>query len=151
MPFISTVLRASTDSSPATSLGLPGSPNRCVWRSSGAYSLLGDMCGPVTTRRGCAVNLTRRALQSRPAPVLVTTDWTPVYPRVIDELVPAASHVCEQYANNSMGSDTTGARAASRTIGVRTVLDRLLGALRIAARPRTGVSFLQLEAAHCGG
>jgi hypothetical protein len=65
------------------------------------------MCGPVTTRRGCAVNLTRRALQSRPAPVLVTTDWTPVYPRVIDELVPAASHVCEQYANNSMGSDTT--------------------------------------------
>ena len=126
-------------------------PTMRVWRSSGTYSLLGDMCGPVTTRRGCAVNLTRRALQSRPAAVVVTTDWAPVYPRVIDELVPAASHVCEQYANNSMGSDTTGARAASRTIGVRTVLDRLLGALRIAARHRTGVSFLQLEAPHCGG
>ena len=38
-----------------------------------------------------------RALTFSPAPVEVTTDRAPVYPRVIDELVPAALHVLEQY------------------------------------------------------
>jgi transposase, IS6 family len=46
-----------------------------------------------------------RALTSGPAPVEVTTDRAPVYPRVIDELVPTARHVLEQYANNSVEAD----------------------------------------------
>jgi IS6 family transposase len=46
-----------------------------------------------------------RALTSGPSPVEATTDWAPVYPRVIDELVPAARHVLEQYANNSVEAD----------------------------------------------
>lgn len=33
-------------------------------------------------------------------PPEVTTDQAPTYPRVIDELIPAARHVSEQYANN---------------------------------------------------
>jgi IS6 family transposase len=37
-----------------------------------------------------------RALTSGPAPVEITTDRAPVYPRVIEELVPAARHVTEQ-------------------------------------------------------
>jgi transposase-like protein len=37
-----------------------------------------------------------RGLKSGPAPVEVTTDRTPVYPRVIDELAPTARHVLEQ-------------------------------------------------------
>src|SRR5437773_5314303 len=36
----------------------------------------------------------------RTAPVEVVTDRAPVYPRVIDELVPAARHVSEQYATD---------------------------------------------------
>jgi transposase, IS6 family len=35
----------------------------------------------------------------------VVTDRAPVYPRVLDELAPAARHVTEQYANNSIESD----------------------------------------------
>jgi transposase-like protein len=30
----------------------------------------------------------------------VTSDQAPAYPRVIEELTPAACHVTEQYANN---------------------------------------------------
>ena len=46
-----------------------------------------------------------RALRFGSAPVEVTTDRAPVYPRVIDELVPAARHVFEQYANNVVEAD----------------------------------------------
>jgi transposase, IS6 family len=35
----------------------------------------------------------------------VSTDRAPVYPRVLDELVPFACHVMEQYGNNSIESD----------------------------------------------
>jgi transposase-like protein len=38
-----------------------------------------------------------RALRSAPGPVEVTTDGAPVYPRVVEELAPAARHVTEQY------------------------------------------------------
>jgi DDE domain len=41
-----------------------------------------------------------RALTCGPAPVEVTTDRAPLYPRVIDDLVPAARHVLEQHTNN---------------------------------------------------
>ncbi len=41
-----------------------------------------------------------RALADGPAPVEVTTDKARPYLRVIDELVPAAVHVTEQYGNN---------------------------------------------------
>jgi hypothetical protein len=30
----------------------------------------------------------------------VNTDRAPAYPRVLDELLPAADHITEQYANN---------------------------------------------------
>jgi transposase, IS6 family len=41
-----------------------------------------------------------RALEHGPRPTEVTTDRAPAYPRVVDELLPAACHVTEQYANN---------------------------------------------------
>jgi transposase-like protein len=43
-----------------------------------------------------------RALTSGPAPVEITTDLAPVYPRVLDEVAPAARHVREQYATDEM-------------------------------------------------
>ena len=46
-----------------------------------------------------------RALRFGPAPVEVTTDRAPVYPRVIDDVMPAARHLTEQYANNRIEAD----------------------------------------------
>ena len=41
-----------------------------------------------------------RALDAARRPTEVTTDRAPAYPRLLDELVPEAWHVVEQYANN---------------------------------------------------
>ncbi len=46
-----------------------------------------------------------RALEHASSPIEVTTDHAAVYPRVLDELVPAACHVTEQYGNNPIESD----------------------------------------------
>src|SRR3954453_13400501 len=43
-----------------------------------------------------------RALKHGPAPIEITTDRAPVYPRVIDDLVAGARHVLEQFANNTV-------------------------------------------------
>jgi transposase, IS6 family len=46
-----------------------------------------------------------RALRHGPAPVEVTTDKAGPYLRVLDELVPTAAHVTDQYANNRIEAD----------------------------------------------
>jgi transposase, IS6 family len=46
-----------------------------------------------------------QALEHGPSPREVTTDRAPAYPRVLDELLPAACHVMEQYANNPIEAD----------------------------------------------
>ena len=46
-----------------------------------------------------------RALEHGPSPTEVTTDRAPAYPRVLDELVPGACPVTEQYANNAIEAD----------------------------------------------
>ncbi|MDQ3764998.1 MAG: IS6 family transposase [Actinomycetota bacterium] len=46
-----------------------------------------------------------RALEHGPRPSEVSTDQAPAYLRVVDELLPAACHVMEQYANNPIESD----------------------------------------------
>jgi transposase, IS6 family len=46
-----------------------------------------------------------RALQHGPRPSEVSTDQAPAYPRVVDELLPAARHVIERYGNNPIESD----------------------------------------------
>jgi IS6 family transposase len=46
-----------------------------------------------------------RALRVGTVPAEVTTDRAPVYPRVLDELVPSALHTVEQYANNPIEAD----------------------------------------------
>jgi transposase, IS6 family len=47
----------------------------------------------------------RRALQHCPALADITSDKAGPYLRVLDELVPAAVHVTEQYANNRIEAD----------------------------------------------
>jgi IS6 family transposase len=46
-----------------------------------------------------------RALGHGLRPTEVTTDRAAAYPRVIEELIPAACHVTEQYANNVIEAD----------------------------------------------
>jgi IS6 family transposase len=46
-----------------------------------------------------------RALEHGSRPAAVTTDRAPAYPRVLDELLPGARHIVEQYANNPIEAD----------------------------------------------
>jgi len=46
-----------------------------------------------------------RALEHSSSPIEVSTDHVAAYPRVLDELMPAACHITEQYANNEIESD----------------------------------------------
>ena len=54
------------------------------------------------------------ALSAARRPTEVTTDRAPVYPRVLDELVPEAWHVMEQYANNPIEADHGRVKARTR-------------------------------------
>ena len=63
-----------------------------------------------------------RALRLGPDPVEVTSDRAPVYPRVIDEFVPAARHVFEQYRNNIVEADHRRLKARLRPMrGLKSV------------------------------
>src|SRR4051812_18536175 len=77
-----------------------------------------------------------RALRHGPTPVEVTTDKAGPYLRVLDELVPAAAHVTEQYGNNRVEADH--ARLKTRLRPMRG-LKRLHSPARVAA----GHAFLQ--------
>jgi transposase-like protein len=46
-----------------------------------------------------------QALRAGTVPAEVTTDRAPVYPRVLDELIPSALHTVDQHANNSIEAD----------------------------------------------
>jgi transposase-like protein len=61
----------------------------------------------LSTRRDLAAarRFFTRALRAGTVPAEVTTDRAPVYPRVLDELVPSALHTVEQYANNPIEAD----------------------------------------------
>jgi IS6 family transposase len=55
----------------------------------------------------------------------VTSDRAPAYPRVIDELVPAARHICEQYRNNIVEADHGRLTARLRPMRGLTTLSSL--------------------------
>jgi transposase-like protein len=92
----------------------------------------------VSTRRdACATQaFFARALWHGPVPVEVTTDRAPVYPRVVDEAAPAARHVTEQYANNTIEADHGRLKARLRPMRG---LKRLASARTIAS----GHAFMQ--------
>jgi transposase, IS6 family len=66
----------------------------------------------------------------------VTTDRAPAYPRVLDELVPEAWHVVEQYANNPVEADHGRLQARTRPM-------RGLKRLRCAQVVCSGHAFVQ--------
>jgi IS6 family transposase len=61
----------------------------------------------LSTRRDLAAarRFFTQALRAGTIPAEVTTDRAPVYPRVLDELIPSALHNLEQYANNPIEAD----------------------------------------------
>ena len=77
-----------------------------------------------------------RALQHGPAPVEVTTDKAGPYLRVLDELIPTAAHVTEQYANNRAEADHGRLKARLRPM-------RGLKRFRSASRIAAGHAFVQ--------
>ena len=77
-----------------------------------------------STRRDAAAarGFFDRVLSFGGSPVDVTTDRAPVYPRVLDELVPAARHVTEQYENNRVEADHGRLKARLRPMhGLKTI------------------------------
>jgi transposase, IS6 family len=77
-----------------------------------------------------------RALKHGPHPTEVSTDRAPAYPRVLDELPPAANHIMEQYANNPIEADHGRLKARLRPMRG---LKRLLSARVLSA----GHAFVQ--------
>ena len=92
----------------------------------------------VSTRRNAAAarSFVTRARRFGPVPVEVVTDRAPVYPGVVDEVAPAARHVTERYANNSIEADRGRLKARLRPMRG---LKRLASARTIAA----GHAFVQ--------
>jgi IS6 family transposase len=77
-----------------------------------------------------------RALTYGSSPIEITTDRAPVYPRLIEELVPLAHHFLEQYANNIVECDHGRLKARLRPMrGMKTTRS-----LRVVA---TGHAFVQ--------
>jgi transposase, IS6 family len=68
--------------------------------------------------------------------VEAVTDRAPVYPRLLNDLLPAARHVTEQYANNSIEADHARLKARLRPMRG---LKRLASARTVA----TGHAFVQ--------
>jgi transposase, IS6 family len=92
---------------------------------------------PSTRRDGKAARaFFTRALTFGPMPVEVTSDRAPVYPRVVEDLEPAARHVTTQYANNRIEADHGRLKARLRPMRG---LKRLSSARTIAA----GHAFVQ--------
>ena len=77
-----------------------------------------------------------RALEHGPSPTEVTTDRAPAYPRVLDELMPGACHVTEQYANNRIEADHGRLKSRLRPM-------RGLKQLRCARVISAGHAFIQ--------
>ncbi len=66
----------------------------------------------------------------------MTTDRAPVYPRILDELIPTALHETEQYANNRVEADHGRLKARLRPM-------RGLKTFRSARLFATGHAFAQ--------
>jgi transposase-like protein len=78
---------------------------RYVYRAIDQFGQVIDVF--VSARRDATVahGFFERAIGTKVTPVEVTTDQAPVYPAVLEELLPAAWHRTERYANNRVECD----------------------------------------------
>jgi transposase-like protein len=78
---------------------------RYLYRAVDQYGQVIDVLLSEQRDTAAARRFFARALTHGAAPVEVTTDKAGPYLRVLDELVPTATHVTEQYANNRVEAD----------------------------------------------
>jgi IS1 family transposase len=79
---------------------------RFVYRAVDQHGQIIDVLVSARRDADAARRLFRRALTIlKVTPVEVVTDAAPVYPRILDEPVPAAWHHVEQYENNRIEAD----------------------------------------------
>ncbi len=109
---------------------------RYLYRAVDQYGQVIDVLMAEQRDTAAARRFFVQALRHGPAPAEVTTDKAPAYLRVLDELVPAALHVTEQYANNRVEADHGRLKARLRPMRG---LKRLQSAAVIAA----GHAFVQ--------
>jgi transposase-like protein len=77
-----------------------------VYRAVDQYGQVIDVLVSACRDAGAARRFFRRALSTlKVTPCEVVTDAAPVYPAVLDELIPSAWHHVEQYANNPIEAD----------------------------------------------
>jgi transposase, IS6 family len=76
-----------------------------LYRAIDQYGQVIDVLLSPRRDLGAARRFFTRALRAGTIPVEVTTDRAPAYPRILDELVPSAQHIVEQYANNPIEAD----------------------------------------------
>jgi len=77
----------------------------CLSRASGQHGQVIDVFLSARRDLAAARRFFARALRAGTVPAEVTTDRAPVYPRLLDELVPSALPTVEQYANNPIEAD----------------------------------------------
>jgi IS6 family transposase len=76
-----------------------------LYRAVEEYGQVIDVLMSVRRDLAAARRFFIRALRAGMVPAEVTTDRAPVYPRVLDELVPPALHTVERHANNPIEAD----------------------------------------------
>jgi transposase-like protein len=93
---------------------------------------------PVSRKRDLAATrgFFTQALSHAPRPGEVTTDRAPAHPRVLDEPLPAARHITEQYTNNPIEADHGRLKSRPRPMRGHT-------RLRSARVISTGHAFVQ--------
>ena len=109
---------------------------RYLYRAVDQYGQVIDVLLSEQRDSAAARRFFARALEQGPAPVEVTTDQAGPYLRVIDELIPTAAHVTEQYANNPVEADHGRLKAWLRPM-------RGLKRVRSTARIAAGHAFVQ--------
>jgi IS6 family transposase len=110
---------------------------RYVYRAVDQHGQVIDVLVSKRRDADAARRFFNRALATvKVVPSEVVTDAAPVYPRVLDELVPAAWHHVEQYANNRIEADRSRLKHRLRPMrGLRTD--------RTAAVIINGLAFMQ--------
>jgi transposase-like protein len=73
---------------------------RYLYRAVDQFGQVIDVLVSLNRDKTAARRFFTRALAGVTAPAEVTTDRARAYPRVLDELLPAAQHVTVRYANN---------------------------------------------------
>jgi transposase, IS6 family len=86
---------------------------RYLYRAVDQYGQVIDVMMSEQRDTATARRFFTRALTYGPAPVEVTTDKAGPYLRVVDDLVPAAAHVTEQYRNNRIEKRSRSVESAA--------------------------------------